>query len=131
MEKYAKTQAKDVAEIKTAVASISAVLTAKGELDLETPDITIIDRFPFCLPFDLYYVFSLLCSPAKEPIFEIPIQTTIVNGGLNYEIDEKIVLDLTCFRLNGYDMVQIFTQSTTILLFVVCLISGTKKLMWK
>lgn len=126
-----KAQTKSLEDIKTAVVSISEIITTEGEVELETSDVSIIDRFPFCLPFDLYYIFSLLCTEAKEPIFKIPIQTTITNGGLNYKIDEEIVLDLTCFRLNGYDMVQIFTQSTTILLFIVCLIAATKRLMWK
>ena len=116
--------------IKTSTAAISAVIATKGKVEIDTPDVTIIDKFPFCLPFDLYYVFSLLCTEAKEPVFTVPIKTTIKNGGLNYSIDEEIVLDLTCFKLNGYDMVQIFTQSTTMLLFIVCLISATKKLMW-
>ncbi len=126
-----ETQAKSIEEINTAVTSIASAIAIEGEIDLEFPEITVIDKFPFCLPFDVYYIFTLLCTEPKEPIFEIPIQTTIETGGLNYEIDEKIVLDLTIFRLNGYDMVQIFTQSSITLLFVLCLIVATKKLMWK
>ncbi len=124
-------QAKSIEDINSAVTSIAAALTIEGDIDLDTPEVTIIDKFPFCLPFDLYYIFSLLCQEPKEPVFEIPIQATIDTGGLNYEIDEKITLDLTIFKLNGYDMVQIFTQSCITLLFIVCLIGATKKLMWK
>lgn len=130
IEKLTTTQAKSIEEINAAVTSISSALTIDGDIDLETPDLTIIDKFPFCLPFDLYYIFTLLCQEPKEPVFEIPIQTTIKTGGLNYEIDESIVLDLTIFRLKGYDMVQIFTQTSITLLFCVCLIGATKKLMW-
>ncbi len=135
IEKLTQAQAKDISEIKDLIKSMTdeaeKEIVIDNELELEAPDVTIIDRFPFCLPFDLYRIFSLLCAEPKEPVFEIPINVNIGTGGLNFEIDEKIVLDLTIFRLHGYDMVRIFANSTSILIFIICLIAGTKKFIWK
>ena len=66
----------------------------------------------------------------KEPIFYFKIQTTLNVGGLNQKIDETIQLDLTRFKFNGYDIIRMITNATSIILFVFCLISGTKKLIW-
>ncbi|MBQ8842442.1 MAG: hypothetical protein IJZ65_07430 [Ruminiclostridium sp.] len=130
-------QSLSISEINTAVQSISESLTATGELildsdlDIETPGISFIDKFPFCLPFDFYNILCLLCSQPKEPILELPLKANFKNDYINYEIDEVIVLDLTIFRLNGVDMVRVFCNTCSILLFVICLISGTKKFIWK
>lgn len=130
---YAKTQTTDITAIRKAVEAIAAedTLTFDSDIELEKSDFSVMSKFPFSLPYDLYYVLSLLCAEPKEPIFEVPLKSKLKNSVIDYELNEKIVLDLTVFRLNGYDMVRIFANTMSILLFVVCLIAATKKFIWK
>ena len=75
LQSLVNSQSTDISDINEAVKSISEALTATGELildsdlDIETPGISFIDKFPFCLPFDFYNILCLLCSQPKEPIF--------------------------------------------------------------
>lgn len=133
LKELEKAQSKDISEINANVAAIAEALTAAKEanLEFETPDVSIFDKFPFSLPWDFYNVISLLCTEEKEPVFIVPLETNLQFGTLDYEVDEEIVLDLTVFKLNGYDVVQIFTSTTSYLFFIVCLIGATKKLLWK
>ena len=133
LKELEKAQSKDISDINENVAAIAEALTAAKEanLDFEIPEASIFDKFPFSLPWDFYNVISLLCTEEKAPVFTVPIETNLQFGSLDYEVDEEIVLDLTVFKLNGYDVVQIFTSTTSYLFFIVCLIGSTKKLLWK
>ncbi len=133
LKELEQAQSKDIADINANVAAIAEALTAAKEanLEFETPDVSIFDKFPFSLPWDFYNVISLLCTEEKAPVFTVPIETNLQFGSLDYEVDEEIVLDLTVFKLNGYDVVQIFTSTTSYLFFIICLIGATKKLLWK
>ena len=97
------------------------------ELDIKTPSI-IIEKFPFSIPFDLYRVLTLFVREPKEPVFKMPIKTTITVGGLNYPIDEETVLDLTIFKVNGFDILQIILRFSVLFGFVVMLIKLTPKI---
>lgn len=123
----------DISKINENIASIAEALEIDEtqNLDFKTPSTTIIDKFPFSIPFDFYNVITLLAETPKEPIFHFDINTYMDVGGINQRICESIELDLTVFKYNGYDMVRIITNATSIILFSLCLISGTKKLIWK
>lgn len=96
--------------------------------DIDTPDSdTIIDKFPFSLPFDLYRILTIFVVPEQKPVFKFPIETTITNGGLNYKIDEEIEVDLTRFQLMGQDIVRLVLRSTFYVGFVIMLIHVTSK----
>lgn len=96
--------------------------------DIDTPDSdTIIDKFPFSLPFDLYRILTIFVVPEQKPIFKFPIETTITNGGLNYKIDEEIEVDLTRFQFMGQDIVRLVLRSTFYVGFVIMLIHVTSK----
>lgn len=96
--------------------------------DIDTPDSdTIIDKFPFSLPFDLYRILTIFVVPEQKPVFKFPIETTITNGGLNYKIDEEIEVDLTRFQFMGQDIVRLVLRSTFYVGFVITLIHVTSK----
>lgn len=97
-----------------------------GDIDLPDND-TIIDKFPFSLPFDLYRILTIFVVPEQKPIFTFPIETTITNGGLNYKIDEEIKVDLTRFQFMGQDIVRLVLRSTFYVGFVIMLIHVTSK----
>ena len=97
-----------------------------GDVDIPDSD-TIIDKFPFSLPFDLYRMLTIFVVPEEKPIFTFPIETTITNGGLNYKIDEEIEVDLTRFQFMGQDIVRLVLQSTFYVGFVIMLIHVTSK----
>lgn len=131
---YAGAFAGDISEIKDILkewAKAAEAEAAAENLDYDLPDVTIIDKFPFSLPFDVYYVLDLLCAEPKKPIFTIPIKTTIKIGNFRQSIDEKIVLDLTIFKIGNVDMVQAFINSVVTISFVFALIAGTRKFIWK
>lgn len=97
-----------------------------GDIDIPDND-TIIDKFPFSLPFDLYRMLTIFVVPEQTPIFKFPIETTITNGGLNYKIDEEIEVDLTRFQFMGQDIVRLVLRSTFYVGFVIMLIHVTSK----
>lgn len=97
-----------------------------GDIDIPDND-TIIDKFPFSLPFDLYRILTIFVVPEQKPIFKFPIETTITNGGLNYKIDEEIEVDLTRFQFMGQDIVRLVLRSTFYVGFVIMLIHVTSK----
>lgn len=97
-----------------------------GDIDIPDND-TIIDKFPFSLPFDLYRMLTIFVVPEQKPIFTFPIETTITNGGLNYKIDEEIKVDLTRFQFMGQDIVRLVLRSTFYVGFVIMLIHVTSK----
>lgn len=122
----------DISKINENIASIAKALENDTEnLDFEVPSSTIIDKFPFSIPFDFYNIITLLVENPKDPVFYININTDLNSFGIDQKIDESIKLDLTVFKYNGYDIVRIITNATSIILFSLCLISGTKKLIWK
>lgn len=57
--------------------------------DLSLPDL-IISKFPFCIPFALYDMLSLLVAEPVEPVFHVPLKIGNV-------VDEEIVLDFSNF----------------------------------
>lgn len=73
--------------------------------DLTLP-VSIIKKFPFCIPFDLVNGLKVLSSPPKEPRFVIPLKYSNI-------IDEEIVIDFSKFgfviRLVRWFEVLIFT----------------------
>lgn len=126
--------AKSITEIKDILkewAEAAEAEAAAENLDFDLPDVTIIDKFPFSLPFDVYYVLNLFCTEPKEPVFTIPIKTTINVGDVAQEIDESFTLDLTSFRIGGVDMVRTLINTAVTISFVFFLISSTRKFIWK
>lgn len=111
-----------------------------ADTDIDIPSI-IIQKFPFCVPFDFIRFIGLLCADPKEPVFEIPISTgdrlpydysslednetyrDYVFGDHLFEIDEKIVLDLSHIPL-----LQEISYTAFMLAFIVMLIILTPKL---
>lgn len=94
-----------------------------AEGDTEMPDIKdlelpaqIIQKFPFCIPFDLYRGLSILNAPAVAPRFEIPLK-------IGTFVDSKIVLELTQF-----DFAIRMIRWCELILFMVALASATKNL---
>lgn len=113
-------------------------LKEKTRTDIDIPSL-IADKFPFCIPFDFIRIISVLCSDPVAPIFRIPISTNPENleafegnqtiGDIPedfkpmFEIDEEIVIDLSCIPL-----VQPICYTIFILGFVILLIYITPKM---
>lgn len=119
---------KDITVTNEATKEAELVIEQGNAGDIDIPDSdTIIDKFPFSLPFDLYRMLTIFVVPEQKPIFKFPIETTITNGGLNYKIDEEIEVDLTRFQFMGQDIVRLVLRSTFYVGFVIMLIHVTSK----
>lgn len=100
--------------------------------DIDLPDSdTIIDKFPFSLPFDIYRLLTIFVADEKEPIFEVPIQTSFGWSGIDVNVDESFTLDFTQFRINGIDIVQCLVRTSFNVLFIAFLIKITYKMIHK
>lgn len=105
----------------------------EAELDIALEDLEeidsnlIIDKFPFSLPFDLYNILTLFVREPVDPVFTIPIKTEFNVFGLDQDIDEEITLDLTIFKINGLDIVQLVVRFSCLVGFVIMLIKITTK----
>lgn len=113
-------------------------LKEKTRVDIDIPSL-IVDKFPFCIPFDFIRIISVFCAEPKAPVFRIPISTDLANlepfegnqtiGDIPedfepmFEIDEEIVIDLSCIPL-----VQPICYTIFILGFVILLIYITPKM---
>lgn len=81
------------------------------------------DKFPFCLPYDLYNVFAgFYSAESKAPRFEFPFRYLKDDNG-NYLINENIVIDFAVLD----DVVPILRFFIS-LGFVVVLIQITRKM---
>ena len=117
---------KDITETNDATKEAELVIEQGNAGDIDTPDVdSITDKFPFSLPFDIYNLVTIFVRDEQKPIFEIPIQTTLDIAGEDYKVDEKIVLDLTQFQLNGVDIIRVFTRTVTYIAFIAFLIKIT------
>lgn len=117
---------KDITVTNEATKEAELVVEQGNAGDIDTPDIdSITDKFPFSLPFDIYNLVTIFVRDEQKPIFEIPIQTTLDIAGEDYKVDEKIVLDLTQFQLNGVDIIRVFTRTVTYVAFIAFLIKIT------
>ena len=117
---------KDITVTNEATKEAELVIDQGNAGDIDTPDVdSITDKFPFSLPFDLYNLVTIFVRDEQKPIFEIPIQTTLDIAGEDYNVDEKIVLDLTQFQLNGVDIIRVFTRTVTYIAFIAFLIKIT------
>lgn len=117
---------KDITVTNDATKEAELVIEQGKAGDIDTPDVdSITDKFPFSLPFDIYNLVTIFVRDEQKPIFEIPIQTTLDIAGEDYKVDEKIVLDLTQFQLNGVDIIRVFTRTVTYIAFIAFLIKIT------
>lgn len=101
-----------------------------GDIDIPDSD-TIIDKFPFSLPFDLYRLLTIFVADEKEPIFTVPIQTSFGWSDIEVNVDESFTLDFTQFQIGGVDIVQCLIRTSFYVLFVAFLIKITPKMILK
>lgn len=106
--------------------------------DIDTPSI-ILEKFPFCIPYDFIRIIGVLAADPIPPVFRIPISTHPANmeqwadnetiGDLvspddpMFDIDEEIVIDFAHIPL-----VQPICYTVFIVGFVIMLIKLTPKL---
>ncbi len=116
------------AEVSADIKNISQILSYAASKELDVNEIENIDpdwyieKFPFCLPFDFYRIITLFVRDPVPPVFTVPIKADINAFGLDQSVDEEIVLDLTIFKVNGVDIVQVVLNFVCILGFVLMLI---------
>ena len=116
-----------------------ADLRADLDIDIEVPSI-IVDKFPFCIPFDFVRFLGILCADPVAPVFRIPISTHPDNleqwkGNQTigdyidpdspplFDIDEEIVIDLSVIPL-----VQPICYTCFIVGFIFLLLHITPKM---
>ena len=109
------------------------------DIDIEVPSI-IVDKFPFCIPFDFVRFLGILCADPVAPVFRIPISTHPDNleqwkGNQTigdyidpdspplFDIDEEIVIDLSVIPL-----VQPICYTCFIVGFIFLLLHITPKM---
>lgn len=116
-----RSNTKDIADINAAVQSIAESITAAQEItaekdfDIDTPT-TIIDKFPFCLPFDVYNTFNLLSAQPVAPKFTFPLKMEGV-------FDFSISVDFT-----EYEWIANIVRWLLYVVFILGLILATNKL---
>lgn len=121
LNELTKAQNADIAAINANVASIAQALaisdtaTADNTFDVDTPS-TIIDKFPFCLPFDIQRVFNLLSAEPKAPSYDIPIT---MEGVFDYHITGD---------LSEYEWLAEIVRWVLYIVFIIGLIMITNKL---
>ena len=116
-----RSNTKDIADINAAVQSIAESIaaaqeiTAEKDFDIDTPT-TIIDKFPFCLPFDVYNTFNLLSAQPVAPKFTFPLKMEGV-------FDFSISVDFT-----KYEWIANIVRWLLYVVFILGLILATNKL---
>ena len=85
------------------------------------PEVLFTQKFPFCIPWDLYNSVASLAAPPKPPNFTIPFLKV---DRLGWDFD--ITLDLTEFE----PLAKISRWGFSVL-FLLGLMYGTRKLIWK
>jgi hypothetical protein len=72
--------------------AISDVLIGEDDQNYQLES-SVIDRFPFCIPFDLVNSIQVLKAEKTDPVFTIPF--VLENDALNLHYQYDIVIDLT------------------------------------
>lgn len=123
---------KDITVTNEATKESELVIEQSKPGDIDIPDSdTIIDKFPFSLPFDLYRLLTIFVAEEKKPIFTVPIQTSFGWSDIEVNVDESFTLDFTQFQICGVDIVQCLIRTSFYVLFVAFLIKITPKMIHK
>jgi hypothetical protein len=83
---------------------------------LSLPEILFKEKFPFCLPWDVYNVFANLVAEPEAPVFEIPMKWEFL------DIDYTLTIDFSMF-----DEIAKISRFFSSLGFVVFLILISRK----
>lgn len=126
----AKTKDITVTNEATKEAELVIEQSKPGDIDIPDSD-TIIDKFPFSLPFDLYRLLTIFVAEEKKPIFTVPIKTSFGWSDIEVNVDESFTLDFTQFQIGGVDIVQCLIRTSFYVLFVAFLIKITPKMILK
>jgi len=85
--------------------------------DLALPEIIFKEKFPFCLPWDLYIAFSNLVAPAQPPKWEVPFKIQSLHFTQNVSVDFSQFSTLAAIMRWGLSLI-----------FVIWLILLTRKI---
>lgn len=88
-----------------------------GLPSMTLPEILFKNKFPFCLPWDLYSLFVSLNATPKAPKFTIPFKNS------RLDIDYEITIDIS-----DYEMFAKLSRASLSVVFVVALILLSRKL---
>lgn len=80
------------------------------------------DKFPFCLPKDVYNMITGFYAPAKAPVFDLPFKIWQLEDG-SYLVDYTLTIDLSFL-----DPIVPIIRYGTSFLFVIGLILITRKM---
>lgn len=123
---------KDITVTNEATKEAELVIEQSKPGDIDIPDSdTIVDKFPFSLPFDLYRMLTIFVAEEKKPIFTVPIKTSFGWSDIEVNVDESFTLDFTQFQIGGVDIVQCLIRTSFYVLFVAFLIKITPKMILK
>ncbi|MBP3335011.1 MAG: hypothetical protein J6L61_02550 [Ruminiclostridium sp.] len=123
---------KDITVTNEATKEAELVIEQSKPGDIDIPDSdTIIDKFPFSLPFDLYRMLTIFVAEEKKPIFTVPIKTSFGWSDIEVNVDESFTIDFTQFQIGGVDIVQCLIRTSFYVLFVAFLIKITPKMIQK
>lgn len=75
--------------------------------------------FPFCIPWDVFYIFKKFEAPPVAPVIEFPIKSQL------YDVDETIILDC-----NKYNEQAELLRRLQLILFCVGLLVKTKRMIF-
>lgn len=115
-----------IAKVEAVPAAVTAMLEKKLEpedigqdtSDLKLP-VSIADKFPFCIPYDIAYLVRSLSSASEVPRFELPFKIHYL--GFNYE-------NLFIVDMSDWDPAVRILRTMLDLLFIAGLITVTRDL---
>ena len=107
---------------KTMVGDVALedVATAQGGLGA-----IFIQKFPFCIPWDLAKAVGLLAAPPKTPYWEVDFMAPISGRVGGWRGDTSITIDMA-----DYEIVGTVCRWTSTIMFCFALIGATKRLIW-
>ena len=115
-------------DIQSSISTLTAPATETINLDpVKNIPQVLFTKFPFSIPWDLYNVYNLMATDNRSPPeFELGIPLTNSNT-LSALGTEDLKMEL---KLENYDDVLGVIRVGELLLFVIGLIFGTKRLIW-
>lgn len=107
---------------KTMVGDVALedVATAQGDLGA-----IFIQKFPFCIPWDLAKAVGLLAAPPKTPYWEVDFMAPISGRVGGWRGDTSITIDMA-----DYEIIGTVCRWTSTIMFCFALIGATKRLIW-
>jgi hypothetical protein len=104
------------------VDSLAQLAQQETDTDIDTLPQSLMDKFPFCIPFDLYRLVNVLVAEPVQPEFIVSFSNA-GHDNIMFQIDEHVTIDLSMFGA-----IRIICNSLSVMIFCAALWVVTNKL---